>query len=223
MFQALFYKEWIKSRRLIFLTGIIFVGVVIYSFINVGQTFRVDGAVQAWGSVILKDSPVFPVIMQWLPILAALAVSLAQFIPEMTNKRLKLTLHLPMSETKIIGAMLCYGLCVLALIYLTTYIMLMIGFSFYFPYEIRMLALLKSLPWFAAGIAGYFAVAWICLEPVLRQQIYNTFIAICILSLFFIKAQSGAYLPLLPFLLIVIIVCFGMPFYSSARFKEGKQ
>ncbi|MBK5720970.1 hypothetical protein JGH11_08810 [Dysgonomonas sp. Marseille-P4677] len=223
MFQALFYKEWIKSRRLIFLIGIVLIGAIIYSFINIAQTFRVEGSIQAWSDVILKDIAVLPAFFQWLPILIALTISFTQFIPEMTNKRLKLTLHLPVPESKTIATMLCYGLCVLLIIYLATYLVLMIGLSFYFPFEIRVIATWRLLPWFAAGITGYLLAAWICIEPVWRQRICNTFISICILSLFFIKAQSGAYLPLLPFLLIIMIVCFGNPFYSSARFKEGKQ
>lgn len=223
MLQALFYKEWIKSRRLIFLIGIIFAGAIIYTFINIGQTFRVEGSVQAWADIILKDAPVFPLILQWLPLLAALSVSFAQFIPEIMNKRLKLTLHLPMPETKIISIMLLYGLLMLVIAYLLTYAVLMSGLSFYYPSEIKVAAFEKSLPWFAAGIAGYLLAAWVCLEPVWKQRICNAFISVCILSLFFIKALSGAYFTLLPFLLIIIIVCYGMPFYSTARFKEGKQ
>ena len=223
MLQALFYKEWIKSRRLVLLISIIFVGIVIYTFINIGQAFRVDGAVQVWGGIILKDASIFPSILQWLPVLVAVALSFAQFVPEISSKKLKLTLHLPMAETKIVSAMLYYGLCVLLAIYLLTYIALMLGLSFYFPHEIRIMAFWASLPWFAAGIVGYLLGAWVCLEPVLRQRICNGIISVCILSLFFIRAQSGSHLPLLPFLLIILIIAYGAPFYSAARFKEGKQ
>jgi len=223
MFQALFYKEWVKTRRIIILIGAIFAGIIIYSFINTGQTFRIGGSVQAWADIILKDAPVFPSIIQWLPLLTALLLAFAQFVPEMTNKRLKLSLHLPMPETKIISTMLCYGLVILVIIYLITYIILITGLSFYYPQEIRILAFWKSLPWFIAGLTGYLLATWICLEPVWSQRIYNAFISICILALFFIRAQSGAYLPLLYVLAIIVIIGFGLPFYSATRFKEGKQ
>lgn len=94
MFQALFYKEWVKTRRIIILIGAIFAGIIIYSFINTGQTFRIGGSVQAWADIILKEAPVFPSIIQWLPLLTALLLAFAQFVPEMTNKRLKLSLAL---------------------------------------------------------------------------------------------------------------------------------
>lgn len=223
MFQALFYKEWIKTRRITILIGAVFAGIIIYSFINTGQAFRIGGAVQVWADIILKDASIFPSVMQWLPVLTGLLLAFAQFVPEITDKRLKLSLHLPMSEAKIVSAILCYGLMVLVLTYLITYGILMTGLSFYYPTEIKMIAFWKSLPWFLAGLTGYLLGTWICLEPVWRQRIYNAFISACVLALFFINAQSGAYMPLIPVLVIITIICFGLPFYSTARFKEGKQ
>lgn len=223
MLGALFYKEWIKSRRMVLFGLIVFVGVIVYSLIIIGQTFRIDGSVQAWDSIILNDAPVFPAVLQWIPLLFALSLSCAQFIPEVLNKRLKLTLHLPMSESCIVSATLGYGISVLFIVYVFWYTIIMSGLSFYFPFEIRSLALMKSLPWFLSGVACYFLVAWICIEPLWIQRFFNAFISICILSLFFFKAVSGAYLPLLPFLFILTIICFGLPFYSCFRFKDGQQ
>lgn len=223
MFKALFYKEWIKSRRLILLSLIIFICVIIYTFINISQAFRINGSIQVWNSIILNDMPVLPSVLQWLPLLFALSLSFVQYIPEIINKRLKLTLHLPMSETNIISTMLLYGFSVLIITYVFIYAMLMVGLAFYYPVEIQLMTLEKSLPWFMSGLAAYLLIAWICLEPVWKQRIYNTIIALCVLSLYFIKAISGSYLPLMPFLLAIIVVCYGLPFYSTVRFKEGQQ
>lgn len=223
MFNALFYKEWIKTRRIVLLIGLIFAGIIVYSFIHTAQSFRVGGPVQVWADIILKDAPVLPPFIQWLPVMTALLLGFTQFVPEMSNKKLKLSLHLPLSETRIVTSMLCYGLLVLTASYVVTYVVIMTGLSHYFPTEIRMAALWKSLPWFIAGLAAYPLAVWICIEPVWRQKIFNALITLCILALFFITAPSGAYLPVMPVLLIVAVICFGLPFFSTARFKEGKQ
>ena len=223
MYQALFYKEWIKTRRVIWLAGIIFTGMIIYSFIDMGQAFRVGGAVTTWSNVLLKDASILPSAIRWAPLLAALLLAFSQFVPEMVNKRLKLTLHLPLPETNIMSSMLCYGVAVLLALYLFVYAILLTGLAVYYPYEILMMMTAKSLPWFLGGLAGYLLAAWVCLEPVWRQRICNSFIAICALSLFFLDAPSGAYLPLLGWLAAIALAAFGFPFYSASHFKEGKQ
>lgn len=223
MFRALFYKEWTKTKRIILLAATVFAGAIAYCFINTGQTFRVEGSVQAWGNVILKDADVLPSIIRWLPLLAAVAIAFTQYIPEMTNKRLKLTLHLPLPETRIVSGMLGYGIIVLLSVYLAACLILAAGMSLYYPREIMGAMLCKSAPWFSAGMAGYFLAAWICLEPVWRQRIFNAFISVCALSLFLTEAPSGAYAPLMPVLILLVFFSYGFPFYAAARFKEGKQ
>lgn len=223
MFKALFYKEWIKTRRIVLLAGIAFAGVIAYCFINTGQVFRVEGPIQAWGNIILKDMNVLPPFTQWLPILVAVAVALTQYIPEMVNKRLKLTLHLPLPETRIVSIMLGYGIVVLLSAYIVAYLILIAGLWLYYPGEIIAATVWKSLPWLLAGLAGYALSAWICMEPVWRQRILNAFVSVCILSLFFIGASPGAYAPLMPALVLLVAISYGFPFYSAARFKEGKQ
>lgn len=223
MLQALFYKEWCKTKRIILLLLLVFAGALAYTFINIDQMFRISGATNTWSNTIMKDMSILPQILTWIPVLAALLLSFTQFIPEMTDKRLKLTLHLPLPENKIMSAMLLYGVCILLVLYLLTYILLLLGTSMYYPAEIITAMLWQSAPWFLAGILGYLLATWITLEPTWRQRIFNAFIAICILSVFFISAKSGAYSTLIIYLVLVAIISFSFPFYSTARFKDGAQ
>ncbi|MDD2437000.1 MAG: hypothetical protein PHG27_05460 [Massilibacteroides sp.] len=223
MYKALFYKEWAKTKRMISLLSFVFLAFVTYAFINTGQWFRVGGAVEVWSSVILKDLFILPSWIDTLPLLAGLLLGFSQFVPEMTDKRLKLTLHLPLPEFKIIATMLAYGLFVLFLLFLATCVILQIGLSFYYPHEIMMSMNLKIAPWLLAGLTGYLFSAWICLEPVWKQRVFNALIAICILMLFHFEERSGAYVPFLPWLAGFTVISFSFPFYSAARFKEGAQ
>lgn len=223
MLQALIYKEWCKTKRVILLLLLVFAGALAYTFINIDQMFRISSATNTWSNTIMKDMSILPQILTWIPVLAALLLSFTQFIPEMTDKRLKLTLHLPLPENKIMSAMLLYGVCILLVLYLLTYILLLLGTSMYYPAEIITVMLWQSAPWFLAGILGYLLATWITLEPTWRQRIFNAFIAICILSVFFISAKSGAYSTLIIYLVLVAIISFSFPFYSTARFKDGAQ
>lgn len=223
MIQALLLKEWIKTRRVITLIGIIFIATIIYTLINTGQQFRVGGAVQTWATIILKDMPVLPAFLQWLPLLSGLLLGISQFVPEMQDKRLKLTLHLPLAETKIIAILLLFGISVLLITFLLTYLLLSFSLSFYYPEEIIGATIWSSLPHFFAGLFSYLFASWISLEPVWRHRIGYTLASVGFLSFLFIHSISGAYIPFIPYLTILLILCFFFPFYPMYRFKDGAQ
>ncbi|HBL33181.1 MAG TPA: hypothetical protein DDZ96_05100, partial [Porphyromonadaceae bacterium] len=189
---------------------------------NVNQMFRVNGAVQTWFNVIVKDITLLGQ-MQWLPLLAGVLLALSQYVPEMVDKRLKLTLHLPLPEKNIMAAMLGYGAAVLVTLFALTYLILTVGLGVYYPSEIVHSALWASLPWFLAGLTAYFCVAWVCMEPVWRQRIADTLMAVCLLSLFFIDAKSGAYATFVFYSIAIVCVVAAFPLYSMVRFKDGVQ
>ncbi|MDR0823687.1 MAG: hypothetical protein LBN74_01230 [Prevotella sp.] len=222
MIQALFYKEWIKTRRIILLLFVLFAGFVAYTFIDLAQMFRVNPPEVIWDNIILKDFLLIPNI-KWLPLLAGILLAITQYVPEMVNKRFKLTLHLPLSENKIVIGMLSYGILVLSFLFAITYIVLLSGLSSYFPREFILSSFYVSCPWFLGGFAGYMLTTWIIYEPVWKYRIANAMVSICTLMLFFFDQKSGAYLPFIPYLLIIIIMSISFPFYAVIRFKEGAQ
>ena len=223
MLQALFYKEWIKTRKVNWVVAVIFAALIAYTFINTAQMFRIGGAVMTWNNVILKDMPIVHDAFKWLPLLAGLFVGFAQFVPEMINKRLKLTLHLPLPEVNTIAILLFYGLLVLSVVFLFTYIVLSVGLSLYYPYEIIVNMTERIAPWFVGGLVSYLLVGWVCIEPVWRQRLFNVLISLCLLSFFYIGVNSGSYNPFLIYLIFVSVLIFSFPFYSTIRFKEGAQ
>jgi hypothetical protein len=223
MFSALFYKEWIKTKRIILLLIIALIALFMYTFINTEQTFRLNGYVQSWANVILKDLSVLPEITKWFPLFAGLLFALVQFIPEMTDKRMKLTLHLPLPEPKIVLSMLTYGFAVLLVVYLIMYMMWSIGLRFYYATEIITFMTWQVAPYFLGGLTSYLFTAWICLEPVWRQRLFNSLAATGGLYLFYMETKQGAYMTFIPYLIVMMIAAFCFPFYSTARFKEGSQ
>lgn len=221
MIKALFCKEWIKTRGSVLLATAIMAAGAAYTYINTAQAFRLHGAVQVWNAVITKDAAVLPDILRWLPVCAGVVLALSQFIPEMTDKRFKLTLHLPLPEGRILSTMLCYGLAVLGGLFLATCAAVALCIAAYYPAETLRAVSDSSLPWFLAGWYAYLAAAWICLEPSWRYRLSYALTTVCTLPAFFIAAPTGAYGPFIPWLLAVTALCYAFPFYSAARFKEG--
>ncbi|HIW97041.1 MAG TPA: hypothetical protein H9866_00930 [Candidatus Tidjanibacter gallistercoris] len=221
MTKALFYKEWIKTRRSVLLIVAVMAAGAAYSFVNTAQTFRVHGAVQVWNAVIVKDAAVLPELLRWLPAGAGILLALSQFVPEMTGSRLKLTLHLPLPEGRIVATMLGYGIAVLAAVFLAAYAAVTAGIAIRYPAETVRNTVVDAAPWFLAGLFAYLAAAGICLEPSWKYRLSCTAAALCLAPAFFIDAPAGAYAPCIPYLSLLIVLCCAFPFHSTARFKDG--
>jgi hypothetical protein len=189
---------------------------------KISEGVRGTGMVAYWESIIQKDAVLFP-YFEYLPLLAGILLAITQYVPELQFKRLKLTLHLPLGENKILLTMLLYGFGVVLLFVLVTLPVLLLGLSRHFPGEIVYASCGNLLPWFLAGLASYLLASWICLEPQWKQRILNAIPGICVLSFFLMRAKSGAYQPLDPYLAGFVVVAFFFAFYSTARFKEGVQ
>ena len=222
MWKSIIYKEWIKTRSIIAVIVCVFLGVGIYSFISINQNIRLVGIVGVWEDTIQKDPVIFG-YFQYLPLFAGILLAIAQYIPELQSKRLKLTLHLPLNENGIMMTMLLYGIIVIALLLIVTIPVLLLGLSRSYPSEIVFSALHQLVPWFFAGLAAYTITAWVCLDPQWKQRIFNIIPGLFFLSFFLLSAKSRAFCPFMPFLIVAIIVSFFFSFYSTARFKEGVQ
>jgi len=199
----------------------VFLALGIYSFMKIGEEARLTGMVNYWESLLQKGI-IFFGYFKFLPVAFGILLAVTQFVPEMQSKRLKLTLHLPLPETKIISAMLLYGVVAVFLFTAVTLPLLMFGLRLSFPPEIVLFALQLILPWFLAGFAGYLLGAWICLEPQWKYRVLYLLPAIAALSFFFIEAKAGAFLPFFAYLIVFTALAFLFPFYSVNRFKEGR-
>lgn len=222
LFYALGYKEWMKTRRMLGLAALVFVVVLAYTFIELTHDIRLEGAVNVWYEYLFQFASVAPLFV-WLPLLAGVAVALAQFVPEMTNKRLKLTLHLPASETRIMVHMLFYGFGVLFLLFVAVEAVLALGMSCYLPSEVVSLLLLQLMPWTVSGLVAYGFTAWICIEPQWKQRAWNALVSVAGLAVFYVSLVPGTYQYFGWGMAGVWAASFLFPLYSCARFKNGIQ
>lgn len=170
MIKAIFYKEWIKMRWFCLVAALFLAGFTAYALLRVQRVITFKGAAHIW-EVMLEKEVVFIDILQYLPVLLGVLLALVQFIPEMTHKRLKLTLHLPFPQRKMILLMMGVGLAALAVLSAVQAFVLWCYFHTLLAPELVSRILLTSLPWYLAGLALYPLAAWVCLEPTWRRRV----------------------------------------------------
>ena len=222
MNKAIFFKEWIKTRRYFPLALILSLIFTAYALLQMQRVIGFKGVGHLWEILLSRDT-VFIEVLTYLPLAAGILLSVVQFVPEMQQKRLKLTLHLPYPQRKMILSMLGCGLlqvgCIAAVNYLALYLYLQ---SVLAP-ELTGRILLTALPWYLCGAAGYLLAAWICLEPTWKRRIVDALIAVGVLRIFFLSSVPQAYDGFLIVLTIYTACLPLLPLLSVARFKAGCQ
>lgn len=222
MIKAIFYKEWIKMRWFCLVAALFLAGFTAYALLRVQRVITFKGAAHIW-EVMLEKEVVFIDILQYLPVLLGVLLALVQFIPEMTHKRLKLTLHLPFPQRKMILLMMSLGLAALAVLSAVQAFVLWCYFHTLLAPELVSRILLTSLPWYLAGLALYPLAAWVCLEPTWRRRVADILVAVGVCRLFFLSETPQAYDGMLPWLLALLPCGLFFPLLSVYRFKQGRQ
>ncbi|MBD9238370.1 MAG: hypothetical protein EGR20_26805 [Alistipes onderdonkii] len=222
MIKAIFYKEWIKMRWFCLVAALFLAGFTAYALLRVQRVITFKGAAHIW-EVMLEKEVVFIDILQYLPVLLGVLLALVQFIPEMTHKRLKLTLHLPFPQRKMILLMMGVGLAALAVLSAVQAFVLWCYFHTLLAPELVSRILLTSLPWYLAGLALYPLAAWVCLEPTWRRRVADILVAVGVCRLFFLSETPQAYDGMLPWLLALLLCVLFFPLLSVYRFKQGSQ
>lgn len=222
MTQALIYKEWIKTRAMLLVIILLSTAFTLYAIMQIQRVITIRGAAHLWEILLIKDN-VFIESIQDIPLVSGALFAIAQFVPEMIRKRLKLTLHLPLSQTRISMTMLSYGAAVLVLLFGIQLVTLFVYLRSVLAIELVTHIIYTALPWFLAGISAYGLTAWICLEPTWTRRIVDTFISVGTLRLYFIASSPQAYNGLMIIMILFSFVMVYTSFISIHRFKAGIQ
>lgn len=220
--KAIFYKEWIKVRWYYLLSVIVTLGFSIFSILRINRAMEFKGAAHIW-EVMLQKDVIFIDMLTYIPLVVGIGMAIVQFAPEMYHKALKLTLHLPYSALKMTFVMLLSGFLLLVACFLLNFLVLNTFFSAVLAFELKWHILNTLIVWFLAGIAAYFLVSWICLEPSWKRRILNLIISLFVLKVFFMSSTPEAYNSFLPYLSIYTVLLSCLAWLSILRFKAGKQ
>ena len=220
--NAIFFKEWIKTRWYLLLACIVTLGFAGYSMLRINRVVELKGAAHVWEVMLSRDA-VFVNLLEYAPLLVGILLALVQFIPEMYHKCLKLTLHLPYPQLKMINLMLLYGLLTLVICFATNYILMFVYLQGILAPELYSRILLTALPWYIAGLCASLLIAWVCLEPTWTRRVLNLVISVLLLRVFFLSSDPEAYNGFLPWLTIYSLLTISFSWLSVLRFKAGKQ
>lgn len=216
------YKEWLKTRWV--LLGILLVmgAITFYCFLNLSKVVEIRGAELLWEALVGKDT-VLTEILRYLPVAAGALLSAAQFVPEVTQKRLKLTLHLPYPQGRMLLDLVLYGLVALSVLFLLQSVVAGAVLSRWVVWELVARILRTMAVWYLAGWAAYLFTAAICLEPTWKMRALEALVAAGLFVLLFKSPVPEAYNGFFPFLLVYVLLSVSLLYYGVARFKEGKQ
>ncbi|MDE6452457.1 MAG: hypothetical protein K2L23_09310 [Odoribacter sp.] len=219
--KHLIYKEWLKTKWFATIALSLNMGVLIYIVISLRSSFLSVGGV-AYLSALMTYKTQFFSIYRYIPLALALLIGISQFAPEITDKRIKLALHLPLSNLRIIYTMVLYGCALLALCMIPGILIFTGLISIYLPAEITVPVLQTMLPWMLGGFCAYFLIAMIALEPVWKFRFLYILVSYKVLSLFFMQLSIGNAVSLLPLLCLITCLSGIAPVYTSYRFNKGQ-
>ncbi len=161
-------------------------------------------------------------LYRFIPLGIALLIGLSQFVPEITDKRIKLALHLPLHNLQIIYIMVVYGFVLLFLTMIPGILIFTGLISVYLPAEITIPVLQTMSPWLLGGFCAYFLIATIALEPAWKFRFLYILISYKVLTLFFMYLSIGNAVSLLPVLCLITGLSGIAPVYTSYRFNKGQ-
>ena len=222
MINAIFYKEWIKTKWITILSSLTLLGFTLFLIFKLYRMIELKGAVHIWEVMIYRDA-LFINMINYIPLIIGIVFAITQFVPEMQRKQLKLTLHLPYESTKVLAAMVGFGLTILLLMFGMTLLCFAVFFSVVLVPELVSHILLTALIWFLAGIVSYILTAWIVLEPTWKRRILYLVASVLLLRVFFLSGDGEAYNRSIGWIILFIILSISLIFLSVIRFKEGKQ
>jgi len=221
MWKSIVYKEWLKIRW--FVLGYIFLGILCigYLFFALKHSFAFTGGKMIWYMTLFQGHQFYS-IFKYVPLAGGLTVATVQYWPEVANKRLRLTFHLPLSENNVLITMLAFGAGCL----LTTFLILaglLVGTaSLYFPIQMIVDLIETIVPWVLAGCAAYFIAAQIIVEPKPLYRLGYSLIGGFSLTIYFSSGSAGLYAHFYVELLVMTVALSLTVMLSAYRFRKGE-
>lgn len=222
MTKSLIYKEWLKTRRTFWVLAAIGIILAVYAVMGIRRVEVSKGVEHIWMIMLLKDQT-FVDVLKYFPLLSGIVLAIAQMFPELQQKRLKLTLHLPYPQHKTVALMLVAGVAELLTIFVAQLLIVGLYYCDIIAPEMTHAVIITVVPWQVCGIAAYLFISAICLEGTWRRRVLLALISAASVAVFFKQPMPQAYADFLPWLIILLVPAVALVYLSVNRFKEGRQ
>ncbi|MCC8173800.1 MAG: hypothetical protein LIO65_05285 [Odoribacter sp.] len=218
--KHILYKEWVKTKYPIIISGVICLFIVCRIFTSVLSDLDKMGSVYYYSS-ILNGKTIFFYAFKYLPFIVALLIGLFQYIPEVVEKRIKLSIHLPVNPLTIIYSMIIYGFVVFSIIIFLSLLLLTGLLSIKMPWEVLSPMILTIIPWILGGMTTYFLVAMLAFEPTWKYRIIFAISFYFLIKIYFSTYPIGNAVTIFPVLIIATLLSALGVLYTSHRFIKG--
>ena len=214
MLNAILYKEYIKTHKVIFIFTVLIAYSLFQTFLDAKNTMEFYDATSAILGISQMGRFDFNNI-KYISFLFAIALGIAQFYPEVNQARIRLFLHLPMTHIKLITTILFSGIVLLVVFFAVISLFYYLILSSYYPIEIFTALYSKLFPIFLGSILCYLAVVLGFLEPSIKRKIIYLAIAFLSLSVFVNLSQSAFFIAyFINIVLLVLIAIYLLTAYE---------
>lgn len=220
MTKAIIFKEWLKTRRVFWVSLGVILLFALYAIMCIRRVEQSHGVEHVWQIMLMKDQTFIDAI-KYVPVIIGLALGVAQMAPEMQQKRLKLTLHLPYPQNRLVVAMICTGLVELLVMFLVQALIIGIYYRMLVTSEMTWHVMLTTIPWYIAGLDAYLFTAAVCLEGRWRRRVLLALVAVGVLAIYFMQSVPQAYNGMLVGATVFTLLIVLLSLLSVDRFKEG--
>ena len=209
MIPSFFLKEFYKIRWLMLMVILANAAVCIYVFIQTRRLFILDHPEVVWyrvlhlGQINYND-------FKYVPLITGILIAFIQYLPEMWQQRMRLSLHLPAPIQTIVFMHVGIGLAAYCLAMVPNAVTLGWVTLRYFPQETLDTVFITVLPWFLAGTAAYLGGTLVLLEPNMKLKIFNTIITAGAAGLYLQWAGPGQYEQIV----LLFMLPMGLLFFS---------
>jgi len=220
MLRALFIKEWIKIRWILIGFFVVSLFSAAKLLLDIHHQIELMGAGNLWDIMLFNNFNPYR-WMEYVPLVTGISIALAQFIPEVQHKRIKLSFHLPVNENRMLMRLTLMGNLFLLIIFLSELIIALVGITVVLPRKLIMDAFFTLAPWFLGGFTAYHLTIMVVFESTAIRRLLLILVAAAFITLFYQPATTGAYQPALPLLAILTLLTFFTHLYTAYRFRKG--
>lgn len=184
MFKSIFLKEWLKIKYPLFFLLIFSIIILSYFAFDLNFQFStIEPESMMWYRFIhLEHKPHF--ILYYFYLFVGIIMATSQFLPEIIQKRVKVTLHLPLNIFQNIFLHLLIGIIFICSIITLFSISLLRIISDYYPKEIVQVVFEDSLFFSLISLLTYILISLIIMEQNRIKQLLKTVFTLLVLFYF---------------------------------------
>ncbi|TWI74193.1 hypothetical protein LZ24_01133 [Desulfobotulus alkaliphilus] len=220
MWQSLFMKEWLKLRWYFTAAFLVHLGAALKILLDIRQIILMEHGEMVWYQAIHLHT-LFYGPLRYLPLITGLVLAAAQFMPEVSGRRMRISLHLPMDQNRMLFLCLLAGLFHLGVLAVLDLLLTAAILLWYFPHELALASLPTLLPWINAGFIAYLGAVHLLLEPSWPRRVFYALVFTALSSLHFAGSGYGWLTPALPFFLLLSPLALLGVLDTGRRFRQG--